>query len=248
MHAPIVHTAPDPDALAVRAAARVTALVRAALDRRHACDLALAGGSTPARLYARLASHHAADTEWSRVRFWFGDERLVPPDHPNRNERAARAALLTPLRVPEHHVLSVRDDLPPDLAAREYEQRMTNLGLRARGFDLVLLGMGADGHTLSLFPGSPALGEAARLVAHAVAPPSSPVKDRVTLTLPAVADAHAAVFLVTGSDKSDTFRRVLNEARRDPPPADSLPASRVRARTPVEWFIDEAAAGSPPVG
>jgi 6-phosphogluconolactonase len=184
--------------------------------------LALAGGSTPRRLYERLA---ACDFPWSETEVFFGDERCVPPDHPDSNYRMAHEALLSRVRARVHRMPGETCD------AAAYEEELTSLfGPALPKFDLVLLGLGIDGHTASLFLGDPALDVRDRRVVR-VQRPDHP---RLTLTLPVLSAAKAAMFLVSGESKREPLCQLLAGV--------DIPAARVRARR-VIIIADEAAAG-----
>jgi 6-phosphogluconolactonase len=186
--------------------------------------LALAGGSTPRRLYERLA---VCDLPWWETEVFFGDERCVPPDHPDSNYRMAHEALLSRVQARVHRMLGETCDAPA------YEEELTRVfGPGLPEFDLVLLGLGVDGHTASLFPGDPALDVTDRRVVR-VERPDHP---RLTLTLPVLSAARAAMFLVSGESKREPLRRLLTGA--------DIPAARVKARR-VIIIADEAAAGRP---
>lgn len=181
----------------------------------------LAGGRTPAAVYLRLA---AQEYEWHAVDFFFGDERCVPPDHPDSNFRMANQTLLSKVPARVHRMRGETCD------AAGYEEELRAF-FRERGpaFDLAFLGMGADGHTASLFPGEPALEETRRTVVK-VARPDHP---RLTLTLPVLSASKVAVFLVSGEDKREALRGVLS--------GEDLPAARVTAQR-VVIVADPAAA------
>ena len=183
--------------------------------------LALAGGRTPRALYERLGTD---DLPWSEVDVWFGDERCVPPDHPDSNYRMAHEALLSRVPARVHRMPSEGCDT----AAYERELRAV-FGKGTPRFDLVLLGLGADGHTASLFPGDPALEERERLVVR-VERPDHP---RLSLTLPLLSAAAQALFLVTGAEKRDALARLLA--------GEAIPAARVRAEEVVILADAEAA-------
>jgi 6-phosphogluconolactonase len=196
----------------------------AELLARREGELALSGGSTPRRAY-ELAAELRAD--WSGVGLWWGDERCVPPDDEQSNFRLAREALLDRLAHPPAAVHRIRGELEPEQAALRYDAE-----LRGVTFDLVLLGLGEDGHTASLFPHSAALGEEERL-AVAVVRPDVP---RVTLTPPALRAARQVVFLAVGEEKAEAVKRAFDAA---PDPA--TPASLIRGgRTTA--ILDRAAA------
>ena len=229
-------------ALAEQAAERFVEAASRALEEFGAFRVALSGGATPRSLYARLASEpFRSRLDWARVRVFWGDERCVPPDHPDSNYRLAHEGLLSRVPVRPENVYRMRGEAAdPDLAAAEYAGELqTAFGLK-RGerprFDLILLGMGADGHTASLFPHSPALREVTRL---AVAAYVETVKAyRITLTLPVLNNAAAVLFLVSGGDKAERLRAVLGGK-----PSHAAPASLVRPeRGTLHWIVDRAAA------
>jgi len=198
--------------------------------------VALAGGATPRRTYQRLAEPDGHEgVPWERVLLFFGDERCVPPDHPDSNHRMVREALLARLPVPAANVFRMAGEAQdPDQAAAAYEAELRQELGPAPRLDLVLLGMGADGHVASLFPGSPALAESRRLVCAAAGP--RPGERRLTLTLPAINAAAGVLFLVTGEDKAGLVAEVLAGGRSD------LPVARVRPDGEVHWLLDRAAA------
>ncbi len=199
------------------------ALVDAVAGGRRA-SLALSGGSTPGPVYRELAKR---DVPWHRVDFYFVDERFVPPDHPESNYLLAEEALFKPLGVPADHVFRMQGERQDrDEAARDYEKRLPPV------LDVVVLGMGEDGHTASLFPGGSALEEKTRRVLAVVGPKPPPW--RMTLTLPVLQSARKVLGLVAGAGKRDMVRRVLA--------GEDLPAARVPQ---AQWMMDKAAAGQP---
>lgn len=241
---PTVRTVADAGEVARAAAEELVDAAARAVAERGRATVALAGGSTPQRLYRLLADGSApfrARLPWDRIHVFFGDERHVPPDHPDSNYRAAREALLAHVTVASVH--RMRGELPdPAAAAAGYEAELERFfALSAAAdppprLDLVLLGLGADGHTASLFPGSAALEERRRWV---LAPFVERLgTHRITLTLPVLDRAREVVFLVSGSDKADALARVLA-----PGEAPAAPAARVRpeAGAPI-WIVDHAAA------
>lgn len=234
----------DDEAALARAAAEVFRdAARAAVTARGTFAVALAGGRTPRAAYALLADAAApyrAAIPWERVQVWFGDERAVPGGDPRSNVRMAREALLARVPIPEANVHAVEGALPPEEAARRYDAALRALasGGAAPRLDLVLLGLGADGHTASLFPGSAALAERERLAVAVEAPAEPP--HRITVTLPVLAAAAEIAFLVAGEGKRAALARAL-APERDPDP---VPAARVRPRDgTVRWLVDRAAAG-----
>ena len=213
-----------------------------AVEARGRCAVALSGGSTPKGVYQLLAAPaFRARVRWGEIHFFWGDERHVPPDHPDSNYRMAVEAMLSKVPVPPGNVHRVQSELPDaERAAREYEETIRAFvdGQALPRFDVIDLGIGTDGHTASLFPGSAALEERDRLcVANWVAKLGA---YRITLTLPVLNAARAVIFIVSGAEKASIVQRVLGDSDGLPP----LPAQLVQ---PVDgecwWMLDRAAAG-----
>lgn len=228
----------DPSALADAACAFVISRARAAIAARGRFTLALTGGSTPKLLYQRLAEH--PELPWDRIELCFGDERAVPPDHPDSNAGMAQAVLTAKPFVPPARVHRMRGELPAREAAAEYEQTLHRLFPQAQrfpSFDLLLLGLGPDGHIASLFPGSPALAEQrAWVTAHWV---DKLEAERITLTFPVLNTADETMLLVAGESKAWAVRQaILGDA-----PVEQIP---VRGLAPhsgrMVYFLDRAAA------
>jgi 6-phosphogluconolactonase len=239
----IVEVLPDASALFEAAADRFVQIARAAIERRGRFTVALSGGSTPRGLYSRIAmdAAHVGAVSWRHVEFFWGDERPVAPDHPESNYRMAREALLDHLPVADAQVHRIRGESPPAQAAEEYESEIARVlgvppGTMPR-FDLVLLGLGPDGHTASLVPGTTALTETRRVVVANYVPKFG--VDRITLTAPAINAAHAIVFLAEGEAKAARLREVI-EGPRD---TDRLPAQLIHPTDgSLMWLVDAAAA------
>jgi 6-phosphogluconolactonase len=223
----------DLERLCQEAAAR---MARAIQSTAECFTLALAGGSTPRRLYELLSSCYRDQVPWQKVHLFWGDERLVPPDHPESNYRMAREKLLRWLLLPEENVHPVRLLPSFEETAAAYEKELREFfGEQRRSpvFDLILLGLGADGHTASLFPRADALEEKERAVLLARSPVGTV---RVTLTLPVLNAARRIFFLVSGAEKARILRRVLEEKG-------DLPAQRVAPlKGELVWLVDHAAA------
>jgi len=209
---------------------------RRSIDETGRFSVALAGGSTPKRAYEMLATEYGEpkDLDWGRVHAFFGDERTVPPDHEDSNYRMARETLLS--RVPVGSVHRMRGELDPREAATLYERELVAFFGGPPVLDLVLLGIGEDGHTASLFPRTPALDTRDRW---AVANPVEKLgTTRLTLTVPAINAARMVAFLVAGEGKAEALREIL-KGNADPR---DYPAKLIQpARGPV-WIVDEAAA------
>ncbi|HSE92501.1 MAG TPA: 6-phosphogluconolactonase [Methylomirabilota bacterium] len=231
----------DTAALADAAARAIVDAAGEAAAARGRFTIALSGGATPRETYTRLAQPLFADAvPWTRTFMFFGDERWVPADHPQSNHHLAHETLLGKVPVPPGQVFRMLcggDD--PDAAAAAYARTLADVfGLR-RGalprFDLVLLGMGLDGHTASLFPGSPALKEVFRHVV-AVHAAAAAIPQRLTLTFPVLNAAGCAVFLVAGAEKAKAVKAVFADGAL-------LPAGMVRPTDGrLVWMLDRAAA------
>ena len=234
----------NPEQLAEAAALRFINSAPAAITMQGRFSVAVAGGNTPKRVYELLASErYRSRTEWSSVHIFFGDERCVPPDHPDSNYRMVKESLLSHVPIPTVNVHRMRGEGDPALNAHLYEEELRAFFEAAAWprFDLVLLGMGEDGHTASLFPGSAALGEKKSwVVANWV---EQLVTFRLTLTTPAICHAAHIVFLVTGEVKARRLHEVLY-GPRDP---ERLPAQLIQpVDGSLEWLVDKAAASVSP--
>jgi 6-phosphogluconolactonase len=205
-------------------------------------SVALSGGSTPVGLFQLLAAEYADRIDWTRIEVGFADERAVGPDDSRSNFGLARHTLLVPLGISDDRVLRIAGEVRPLERARdEYERALRDrFGGSSTTFDLVLLGMGPDGHTASLFPGAASLGERMRWVVDEPAPTREPNVARITLSLPGLATADRALFVVLGSDKRKALAKVVEDPNYGTSDA-VLPAGRVRTRTGVEWFVDAQA-------
>jgi 6-phosphogluconolactonase len=229
-----------PDAASLAAAA-AEAFVRAASGSTGIFRVALSGGTTPKTLYGLLAEEkgpYRARVPWERLHFFWSDERCVPPDHPDSNYRMAFEAMLGKVPVPPAQVHRVEGELPDAAeAANRYEELILASFDSLPRFDWIFLGMGPDGHTASLFPGTMAVAEKKKLVTDVwVAEKKS---HRVTLTFPILNAAKTVAFLVAGADKAAMARIVLEE-----PPSDARPASLVAPRGELLWLLDRAAAAN----
>lgn len=228
----------DPDAVA-RAAAEA---ILAACAKPGRIGLCLSGGSTPRRLYALLAAPGFAErVPWERLHLFFGDERVAPPDGPDSNLRMVREALLDHAPVPPANVHPIpvegggREGAARYQAALEAWYGAGVLDPARPLFDLVLLGLGSDGHTASLFPGKPEVAETTRWVVEVPEPGLKPLVPRVSLTVPALSSCRTLLFLVTGEDKRAPLSRLAA--------GEKLPASLPRAKGETRWLLDQAAPG-----
>lgn len=196
--------------LSSAAATAVAEVAKDAVHQRGRCAIVLSGGSTPKTLYRLLATTHRSDVNWARVHLFWGDERWVPATDPLSNFRMAREALIDHVHCPPEHVHPIPVDASsPDAAAREYARRLHSFFVdEESGPDLVLLGMGSDGHTASLFPRSPALDEPRRWAVASLAPVEP--RERVTITIPVINRARHVFLLVAGQDKKSAFDEAIS--------------------------------------
>jgi 6-phosphogluconolactonase len=219
-----------PSDFAARAAEFLREHIAAAVAAHGLCRLALSGGNTPRAIHAELV-RIGGDLPWNHVQITFGDERCVPPDHADSNFRMARESLLDRVPIPPGNVFRIEGEADPALAAQHYEARLAAVAARSGEaryvHELLILGVGEDGHTASLFPGSPALDETARNVVPALGP--KPPPQRITMTLPLLNAARHVCFLVAGADKRAVVEAILAGDQR-------YPAARVRpSRT--TWLL-----------
>lgn len=229
-----LHVFPDPSALAHAAAERFVELAQAAIDARRRFLVALAGGSTPRPVYRTLAGEpFASRVDWTRVHVFWGDERCVPPDHPDSNYRMARESLLDHVPIPDPNVHRIKGEVVPDWAASSYEMELERVFGPDGRLDLILLGLGEDGHTASLFPDTTVLEEEEYAVDALYLGKLGAW--RVTLTLPVINAARHVLFLVTGEEKADVLARVRS--------GEPLPAALVQPEAgAVTWMVDSDAA------
>jgi 6-phosphogluconolactonase len=229
----------DARAIAARAAGLLTETSRQSVAARGRFTLALSGGSTPRALYELLAGElYAPRIPWGETHIFWSDERCVPPTQEESNYRMAHEAMLARVPVPPEQIHRMRGELEPEQAALEYEKILAEgFGETPPRFDLILLGMGEDGHTASLFPDSAALSDTARLVA---APFVEKFKaHRLTLTLRTINAARTTIFLVSGAGKAETLRAVLEGEKGAQPYPSQLVSP---ASGELVWLVDEAAA------
>lgn len=235
---------PDSDALAYEAAKRVVEIAEEAVRCRGRFIAGLTGGSTPRRLYALLGTEpYCTRLPWRKTHLFWGDERAVPPEHPDSNFGMARATLLNSVPIPEnqvHRMQAEQADL--NAAASRYEAEIvrvfsTQPSEQPPTFDLILLGLGTDGHIASLFPHTQALQETRRWVTPNYIPELQ--VNRLTLTTPILNRAATILFLVSGVEKATVLQAVLES----PPDPERLPAQRIRPMAGrIRWLVDQAAA------
>ncbi len=240
----------DLDALSRAAADDLVAIVQAAVAERGVASLALSGGSTPAKLFKLLAARGRDALPWDQIELWWGDERTVPPDHADSNYRMAKETLIEPLELDPAKVHRMEGERDPAEAAEAYERALVHALGAPPVFDLVLLGMGPDGHTASLFPGTKALGDFSGrrepvadgrwvVANHVDSPVTKGETWRITLTAPAINAARHVRFLIGGADKAESLAHVL-EGAREPR---TYPSQLIAPPTgELVWLVDSAAA------
>lgn len=234
-----VQVFPDLAALSKTAADRVITAIAPAIRRRGRFSIVLAGGSTPKALYTLLATDAKA-VDWANVHIFFGDERCVGPTDKDSNFRTATESLLSRVPIVHDNVRRIRGEFGAAPAAAEYDQLIKAYLAEHVAFDLVLLGVGPDGHTASLFPGHDFAGDAPHRAVAAVAPAGFAVSDRVTLTVGALAAARETRVLAAGSDKAAIIARAAAEKSA---PVQDLPIARVWASSSnFNWMLDAPAA------
>jgi 6-phosphogluconolactonase len=242
IHPGNLKTSANVDALCEIVAKRIVESAKTAVDANGIFHLALSGGSTPKGVFQRLATpEFDARIDWHKTHIWFGDERCVPADHSDSNYRMADQALLSLVSIPENNVHRIQGEQEPDQAAQLYENEIRQLlpgsdhGFPV--FDLMLQGLGPDGHTASLFPETPAL----KVDDQAVTSVYVEKLDswRVSVTFPVLNTAHNLLFLVAGAGKAEVIRDIFqqNSSNRQLYPVEMLNSTGC-----VEWFLDEAAA------
>ena len=233
----------DAAAIAKRAAAEFVEAARAAVHQRNAFHVVLAGGSTPKALYDLLASDPTLRSQvpWDKTQVFFGDERHVGPDHPDSNFHMASETMLSKVSLEANQVMRIKGEYPDaERAAREYEEALISYFKLKTGelprFDLLLAGMGNEGHTLSLFPGTRGLHANGRIAVHNWV--GKLFTERITLTAPAACAASEILFMVTGADKAPALKGVL-EGPYEP---EQLPAQLLQPKDgKLLWLVDTAA-------
>ena len=236
-----IEVLPDLEALSLRAASIFVGASRNSIATKKQFAVAISGGSTPRRLYTLLGSETYRDqVDWQYVHLFWADERCVPKDHEASNFKTAFDTLLSKVALPDKNIHRIKGEEAPDEAARDYEEEIRKFfGESERpGFDLIILGVGEDGHTASLFPGSKSLEETVRLAVPVYLEERK--KDRVTLTLPVLSNADQILFLAAGSSKAAVLFEILGDVGKKR----EYPAGLIRpARGNMTWLIDQEAAG-----
>lgn len=231
---------PDLDALSHAVSSECVRTATEAVAARGKCLIALSGGHTPERAYQIWSTEYREKMPWAKTHFFWGDERFVGADDPKSNYRMAREKLFKNASVPPENIHPILTSYPQaDEAAREYENVLrTFIAESGPSFDIMLLGIGVEGHTASLFPGSPALAEQKRWAVGVKAPADPPV--RISLTFPVLRRARATYFLAAGADKEAIIATLRRES---PAETAKLPVAMLKPEGEEIWFLDKAADG-----
>lgn len=231
---------PDLSALNRAAADEFLRCAEAALHERGRFAVALAGGNTPRSVYSLIANDYKSSLPWDKVFVFFGDERQVPPDNPDSNYQMANESLLARVPLPAKNIFRVHAELGAGAAAAQYEVLLREFFKLKPGqwprFDLILLGMGDDGHTASLFPGTAALNETSRLVVANRVPKLQ--TERITLTLPVLNHAAAVLVMVAGASKADVVNRICHSAGTGTYPIEKVHPENGH----LLWIVEQQAA------
>ena len=233
-----IHAYPNKEKLVAATTERVVDSIGQAIQQAGLCNIALSGGSTPGGVFSLLASNPYRDrVDWSRLHLFWGDERMVPPEHQDSNFRMVQETLLDHIKIPDENVHRMRGEIAPEEAAAEYAELLHD---HFKGslpcFDLILLGLGEDGHTASLFPETDAVEEYEKHAVAVFVPKLSAW--RVTLTLPVLNAARKVLFLVSGKSKSEIVQRIMSNKQ----PAKELPATMVNPQNgELHWMLDSEA-------
>ncbi len=229
----------DDEALCRAAAYYFVEICNKAISEKDRFSVALSGGNTPRLLYSLLASRpFSRNIDWKKVLFFWGDERFVPPDHPDSNYRMAKETLLDHVPVPRKHIFPIPTAGKPDKCAKEYEQTVRKILGANPHFDLTLLGMGEDGHTASLFPGTTILTEKKRLIKEVWV--ASKETWRISFTYKLINNSRKIHFLVSGAAKAPVIKKVFAGKSHKVPYPVQLISTRREANL---WLLDEAAMG-----
>ncbi|MFQ5801121.1 MAG: 6-phosphogluconolactonase [Candidatus Hydrothermarchaeales archaeon] len=246
---PDIRKFPNLESLSRAAANVIVETVHGAIANKGRFTLALSGGNTPRTLYSLLASKYRDKIPWASVHLFWGDERYVPKDHKESNYAIVYQTLISKLSIPPQNLHPIPIEMEnPEKTAASYEEHLreffqfSKTDESSQTFDLIILGVGEDGHTASLFSGNPVLAERGRWVASVLAPSTYQTRQRITLTLPVINRAETVFFLVSGTKKKE----VVNAILKDQETAKKLyPAAMVRPKGRAVWFLDAEAASGP---
>ena len=235
---PFIHTSKSPEDLADAFAIQLIEWVNE--SNQDSFHLALSGGKTPSLLFSLLAEKYASQLNWSKIHFWWGDERMVPPDSPESNFGEVNKLLFSKIgRMPDQ-IHRIKGEAKPLHEAQRYGFEIQSLVQKSNGwpaFDLIMLGLGEDGHTASIFPNQMDLLNSDKITSQALHPGSG--QERITLTGKVLNNAKRVAFLVTGTSKSRIFNEIISGSEK----ASVYPASQIHPSGELHWFVDEDCAG-----
>ena len=235
---PFIHTSKTPEALADAFAKQLIQWVNE--SNENSFHLALSGGKTPSLLFTLLAEKYASQLNWSKIHFWWGDERMVPPADPESNFGVVNKLLFSKIGILPDQIHRVKGESDPTAETKEYSAEIQSLIPSINGwptFDLIMLGMGDDGHTASIFPNQMQLMKSENITAIAVHPDSG--QKRITLTGEVLNNAKKVAFLVAGKAKSTIFNEIISGSEK----VSVYPASHIQPTGELHWFVDEDCAG-----
>lgn len=232
----LIHTGRTPEELANVLAEKLLLWIDD--QTRNIYHIALSGGKTPILLFQLLAEKYTKLMPWGKVHFWWSDERMVPPDHPESNFQVANEMLFSKIKIPGHHIHRIRGEADPLEEAKRYEaeiRSMLPMRYQTPLFDLILLGLGPDGHTASIFPGQLHLFDTDRLVELTMHPVTSQI--RLTFTGKLLNSSWKIAFLASGKSKAPVISQILHHHKG----AEIFPAAHIRPKGELHWFVDSAA-------
>ncbi len=233
-----IHVYPNKDKLVAATTERMVGSIEQAIQQNGLCNIALSGGNTPGGVFSLLATNPYRDrVDWGRLHLFWGDERMVSPEHQDSNFRLVKETLLDHINMPDENVHRMRGENAPELASEEYAALLDiHFGAGLPCFDLMLLGLGEDGHTASLFPGTDAVEEREKHVVAVFVPKLSAW--RVTLTLPVLNAARNVFFLVSGKSKAEMVQCIMSNKQ----PTKEIPATMVNPQNgDLRWMLDSDA-------
>jgi len=231
----LIHLSKTPEELANLLAGRLLSWIGE--NSQNLYHIALSGGHTPSLLFKVLADRYRESFPWQRIQLWWGDERMVPPDNQESNFKVANELLISKISIPADHVHRIRGEADPVTEVKRYDEEIRSqlpIINQLPSFDLIILGLGEDGHTASIFPGQINPPESDELTKISVHPVTSQI--RITLTEIVINNAQKAVFLVTGSNKANVLGKILHHHKD----AVIYPAAHIRPVQELHWFIDKA--------
>lgn len=239
---PRIEVFADVDELAIHAAGEFSELAKNAIAAKGSFTVALSGGTTPKRMFQQLVG---AKVDWANTHFFWVDERCVPPDHPESNFGMTASVLLDHINIPKQNIHRIHGEMEPEAAANFYEDELrVHFAREMPAFDLILLGIGTDGHTASLFPGAPALLEnESWVVGVKHDTPPLPLVNRVTLTFPVLNAGENIIFLVSGADKAEIVARAFGKPKNP----GQIPVQEIMSKNRnIRWLLDTDSAGDLP--